>query len=108
MPKIKELKASLMQKERELEGRLHNINKEKQRRDGPLEADSSEQAISLQNNEVVDGLDELERGELVQIKQALERMTLGTFGVCTECGEKIAEKRLLALPFARNCVNCLP
>lgn len=45
-----------------------------------------------------------ERLEL--IKNTLTRMEDGEFGICEECGEEIAKKRLLALPFARLCINC--
>ena len=106
MPAMKKLKEELLGQKADIEVRLEKISQEKTREKGPLEADSKEQAVSLQNNEVIDGLDELERKELQQINEALERMDLGTYGTCTECSEQISEKRLVALPFARICVNC--
>ena len=30
----------------------------------------------------------------------------GTFGVCRDCGEPIAEARLNAIPWTRVCITC--
>jgi DnaK suppressor protein len=40
------------------------------------------------------------------VSQALQRIEKGMFGICTECEEPIAEKRLKALPWARYCITC--
>jgi DnaK suppressor protein len=40
------------------------------------------------------------------VSQALQRIEKGMFGICTECEEPIAEKRLKALPWARCCIVC--
>jgi DnaK suppressor protein len=41
-----------------------------------------------------------------QIDEALARLEEGTYGLCSDCGVEITEKRLLAVPFARRCVAC--
>lgn len=41
-----------------------------------------------------------------EIDRALEKMDLGTYGVCEKCGEKIPKERLKALPYAALCVKC--
>jgi len=41
-----------------------------------------------------------------QVRAALERIEAGTYGQCEECGRKIPDARLNALPFAALCVNC--
>ena len=55
-----------------------------------------------------DRLDEARRAtdgvRLVDL--ALQRITEGTYGTCTECGEPIEERRLLTLPEAALCTNC--
>jgi DnaK suppressor protein len=43
---------------------------------------------------------------LLQIDDALSRISAGDYGQCMECGEEIPEKRLELLPFAQFCVNC--
>jgi DnaK suppressor protein len=44
--------------------------------------------------------------ELVAIAAALERLDLGTYGQCTDCGGAIASLRLQALPEAARCIAC--
>ena len=40
------------------------------------------------------------------IDEALIRLDEGSYGVCSDCGVDISEKRLKAVPFARRCVAC--
>lgn len=40
------------------------------------------------------------------LEEALARIKLGLFGICKNCGDKIEEKRLLAIPGAIRCVHC--
>lgn len=47
-----------------------------------------------------------DREKLELIDEALERLEEGTYGVCENCGTKIAESRLKVMPFARHCVPC--
>jgi RNA polymerase-binding transcription factor DksA len=37
---------------------------------------------------------------------ARERLSAGTYGTCTDCGEAIAYERLLAYPTAKRCIPC--
>ena len=41
-----------------------------------------------------------------EIRDALGRIDAGTYGVCENCGKKIPEGRLEAVPYARYCVPC--
>ena len=43
---------------------------------------------------------------LQAIEEALHRIDQGTFGVCRDCGEPIAEARLTAIPWTRVCISC--
>jgi len=43
---------------------------------------------------------------LQAIDEALARIDKGTFGVCRDCGEEIAEARLNAIPWTRVCITC--
>lgn len=47
-----------------------------------------------------------ERGMIQEIREALQRIDRGLFGVCDRCGEVISEKRLLARPTSRLCRDC--
>ena len=39
-------------------------------------------------------------------EEALQRIDKGTYGVCRDCGEPIAEARLNAIPWTRVCIVC--
>jgi DnaK suppressor protein len=43
---------------------------------------------------------------LQAIDEALERIQRGTYGVCRDCGEPIADARLNAIPWTRVCIVC--
>jgi DnaK suppressor protein len=51
-------------------------------------------------------LNERETAELCEIAAALERLDLGTYGQCTDCGSPIPTLRLQALPEASRCITC--
>ena len=40
------------------------------------------------------------------IDEALLRIEKGTYGICRDCGEPIAEARLNAIPWTRSCISC--
>lgn len=44
--------------------------------------------------------------QLKEIEDALERVRLGEYGLCEDCGEPIPEQRLRLFPAARLCVRC--
>ena len=43
---------------------------------------------------------------LQQVLDALRRLRLGTFGICAECDQPIAQKRLSVVPWAARCLAC--
>lgn len=47
-----------------------------------------------------------ERKLINKIKEALERIDSGTFGVCEICEEEIGEARLKARPVTTLCIDC--
>lgn len=51
-------------------------------------------------------LDEHDTGELRMLDAALERIRVGTYGLCIDCGDAIAPERLQAAPEAPRCVAC--
>jgi len=72
----------------------------------PLDADSSEQAVDLADDEALEGVDMILRQELAQVRQALHRIESGTYGTCAACGKPIARARLEARPIATLCIDC--
>ena len=43
---------------------------------------------------------------LQAIEEALERVELGTYGACRDCGEPVSDARLTAIPWTRVCITC--
>jgi DnaK suppressor protein len=46
------------------------------------------------------------RVAIEQIDAAIEKIHAGTYGRCENCGTRIPEERLKALPYAALCVKC--
>lgn len=47
-----------------------------------------------------------ERKLILKIREALERMDDGEFGICESCGEDISSARLKARPVTTLCIDC--
>ncbi len=47
-----------------------------------------------------------EKVALDKIELALQRIREGEYGICEDCGKKIPESRLEAIPYAAVCVHC--
>jgi DnaK suppressor protein len=47
-----------------------------------------------------------ERKLIGKIREALDRIEDGTFGICEACGEYISEQRLKARPVTTLCIEC--
>jgi DnaK suppressor protein len=43
---------------------------------------------------------------ITKIKESLEKIEEGSYGICEECGEDISEKRLKVRPVATVCIDC--
>jgi DnaK suppressor protein len=47
-----------------------------------------------------------ERKLLSKIKEAIERIDNGSYGICDDCGDDIAKERLEARPVTTYCIDC--
>jgi DnaK suppressor protein len=47
-----------------------------------------------------------EFNQLRNARAALRRVQEGSFGICQECDDDIAPKRLVAVPWATFCIRC--
>ena len=68
--------------------------------------DIADKAVSSYTREFLYSLSDGDRTTLLQIDEALARIDEGTYGGCTNCGQPMAEKRLLAVPWTPYCVDC--
>ena len=103
-----ELRKMLEDRRRELMHEVHgrirdartDITKERQVLD---QGESSE--VDIQED-IEFALIQMKAETLNKIDVALRRLNEDTYGVCFECGDEIAERRLRALPFAVRCKDC--
>lgn len=72
----------------------------------PLNADSAEQAVEMEDDASLEGQAAMLRQQIASIDRALERIAAGTYGECVRCGGEIAPARLEARPEAALCIDC--
>jgi RNA polymerase-binding protein DksA len=94
---------NLNQHKAELSERIRKIKKDIGK---GLDADSKEQVIQLENQEVLDALGNEAAKELQSIESALQKIAAGNYGVCETCGEQIDRRRLTVRPYALLCMSC--
>jgi DnaK suppressor protein len=68
--------------------------------------DLADKAASAYSKELNFSLSDGERNLLMLIDEAFNRMRNETYGVCTNCGNVIGEKRLQAVPWTPFCIDC--
>ncbi len=95
----------------QLESRLETLNQRIGEIEGDLRtapsANLEEQATETQGDQVLKGVEGSAVIEAQQVHAALTRIDDGTYGECSTCGEPIGEKRLQALPYATQCIDCV-
>lgn len=74
--------------------------------DQPLPADLEDQAIDLEDDEVLSGLGRANLQEVRLLNAALDRIADGSYGICLKCGDDISAARLDAVPYAVLCRTC--
>ncbi|TMM51193.1 TraR/DksA family transcriptional regulator [Sulfitobacter sabulilitoris] len=74
--------------------------------DEPADRDLEDQAIELEDDEVLEGVGRAGQREMRLLQLALKRIEDGSYGICQICGNEIAEERLIAVPFAPLCRDC--
>lgn len=69
-------------------------------------ADPADRATAESDRSFTLRLRDRERKLVKKIKEALQRIEDGQFGVCDECGEDIGFARLKARPMTTMCIKC--
>ena len=68
--------------------------------------DPGDQAATSTMEALQVSLQDAEVGEYNRIVDALAKIENGTYGICVDCDNAIAEKRLKSYPNASRCVGC--
>jgi RNA polymerase-binding protein DksA len=99
------VRALLTSKRDELLSRVSKLNSDLNREE-PYSADFAEQAVELENLDVLFELDREGREELTKINNALMRLDTGEYTICSSCGNTINTARLEAIPYTSLCIQC--
>ncbi|MGZ8868361.1 MAG: TraR/DksA family transcriptional regulator [Thermoanaerobaculia bacterium] len=68
--------------------------------------DLADKAASAYSKELNFSLSDAERNLLMLIEEVFNRMKADKFGVSSNCGTTIGEKRLQAVPWTPFCIDC--
>ncbi len=68
--------------------------------------DPGDQALTSTMETLRSSLQDSELQEYHRILRALEKIEDGSYGICSDCGENISEKRLSLYPNAARCLSC--
>ena len=96
-----------------LEGQLHNLLVEagktcsgmRHDREGDFPDPTDRASLESDRNFLL-RIKDRERKLILKVKEALDRIDNGTFGICESCGKSISEKRLMARAVTTLCIEC--
>lgn len=101
---IKQIEAWLLEERKKIQ---QNIQAKKENEMPEAEVgDEIDNATQSLDKEVLFELNSSAHANLDQIESALRRISKGIYGICESCRQPIPKKRILAIPFARYCINC--
>jgi DnaK suppressor protein len=100
---ITERKQKITARIKELTAHMQKISDDL---DQPLPADLGDQAIDLEDDEVLSGIGRANQQEVRLLNDALKRIADGSYGICLKCGDCISPARLDAVPYAVLCRTC--
>lgn len=90
---------------------LEAVEKIKEREEAYLSdtgGDDVDKATGDSQREMLFYLNDQDRRKVDSIEDTLQKIDEGRFGVCENCGKKISNDRLHAIPYARLCIKCKP
>jgi RNA polymerase-binding transcription factor DksA len=100
------LRRLLLGRREDLLNRYRRVERDRMHGADPLVPDFADQAVQTQNDETLEAIGAAAQEEVLQIDHALQRIDMGTYGVCENCGESIAPERLRVVPYASRCSRC--
>ena len=100
------IEESLLQERSKLITRMMESSKDVHHRAEGETTDFSEQAMEIDNLDVLFKIDKASKHELQKINNALNRLSNNEYTLCMICGKTISDKRLVALPCTDRCIDC--
>lgn len=98
-----------MNQKQELSFKLKQLRETLALRDGMLievTAEEVEKVRSQSDRDIEVTRMDRDTATVQLILAALRRMDEGEYGLCIDCEEHIAERRLMAIPWAPRCIRC--
>ncbi|MCQ2398178.1 MAG: TraR/DksA family transcriptional regulator [Sphaerochaetaceae bacterium] len=106
-PFEKEMERNLLEMQQAIQSKINKTDDDFRSVIGSMGIKDS---IDLASDELatkkMEAVSQIDVGRLKAVEQALIRLRNGKYGVCEQCGKKIPEDRLRALPYALLCVEC--
>jgi DnaK suppressor protein len=100
-------KKKLLERKEEIVDVLCEVyNETKEAESAGIAMDMADKAESSYTKEFLLSLSDAERKQLNLIDMALSRIEKCDYGICQTCQVKIGKKRLDAVPWALNCIDC--
>lgn len=96
----------LISQQARLQNSIDLLFKDKSRHGDGLTQDLDDQSVIIENDQVIDDLDRINRNKLRSVEHALSRIKAGSYGFCEVCGDDIHPKRLMAIPSTNKCMSC--
>jgi DnaK suppressor protein len=99
-------KKKLQTRREELVKTIARTEEEGRLADDDQTVDLADKAANSYTKEFLFGQTNTDRKILNMIDDALKRMKNDEYGVCANCQEEMQQKRLDAVPWAKNCISC--
>jgi DnaK suppressor protein len=96
----------LMTRREELMKTIARTEEEGRQADDDPTVDLADKAANSYTKELLFGMTNTDRTILNMIDEALKRIKANEYGLCANCQEEMQQKRLEAVPWAKNCINC--
>jgi DnaK suppressor protein len=104
--KIKQYESKLAAQRNALLGLVERTEDYGREADREVSQDPADKASNSYTKELLFSQSTNERNTLRLVEEAIDRLSDGSFGDCTNCGDEISAKRLEAIPWAPYCINC--
>ena len=104
--KAENYKKKLIEKQEELLRLVSKSEQDGREADEEITQDIADKAANSYTKEFLFHQSDDNRRMLTLVKEALDRLKSGSYGLCVACQEEVEQKRLDAVPWARHCIEC--
>ncbi len=105
----RELREKLVRLRERITGQINFLaadNLSRTQKDAEVDFRSEEQGTDNFDRDFALNRVSLEQDIVFEIDEALNRIKMGTYGACENCGGPIEKARIVALPYSRMCIAC--